>query len=505
MAVPHTNPPVSAVFALPANSPPIFGVVWSGANYVGQAPVAYYDVFASENSAPFTIWQWHTTATSALYSGTFGHTYAFYSVASDTAGNTEVPPPTPDALTTVSLSNAPPTIWFSTNVLAVNEGDRIKMTPTVEDPDLWPETFTFSLLAGAPTGVTVDRTTGQLQWTTARGSGPSTNVLGVVVTDNGFPQLSATGYVTVIIRRLNLPPVLAGIADRIINEGQLLTITNVLTDPNVPRHTWTFSLGAGAPVGASIDSSTGIFRWSPSNIQGPSTNWITVIVADTSLPSLSAAQLFSVIVRDTLNDFVVSVGSTNMFAGESNSVPVVLRSSIDLWGLSFTLQAPEERLTNATLRQTSPEVLSVGWQPLGSGLFSVSLALDPALSPASTRQLAWLDFTAPPAEHSAIVPLGIQTPLGLRAGTTWVTNAEGVGGRVIIVAREPVLTFENPATPIFTLYGFPGLEYVIQGATNLNASASWQDLFALVLTNRAQALIWTNDPAATRFLRTVSP
>jgi len=85
----QTNPPVSAVFSLPPRSPPTFGVVWSGANYVGQASIAYYDIFASDNGGAFTLWQTHTTATGALYYGSLGHTYSFYSVATDTAGNVD--------------------------------------------------------------------------------------------------------------------------------------------------------------------------------------------------------------------------------------------------------------------------------------------------------------------------------------------------------------------------------------------------------------------------------
>ncbi|MDZ4179119.1 MAG: hypothetical protein U1E29_07805, partial [Coriobacteriia bacterium] len=43
--------------------------------------------------------------------------------------------------------------------------------------------------------------------------------------------------------------------------------------------TLTFTLGAGAPAGASI-STTGVFTWTPTGAQGPGTYPITIVVSD---------------------------------------------------------------------------------------------------------------------------------------------------------------------------------------------------------------------------------
>src|ERR1022692_2277247 len=63
------------------------------------SPIAYFDVYVSDNGAPFTVWQTHTLQTGALFNGVLGHSYAFYSVATDSAGNVQAPPAIPDALT----------------------------------------------------------------------------------------------------------------------------------------------------------------------------------------------------------------------------------------------------------------------------------------------------------------------------------------------------------------------------------------------------------------------
>ena len=53
-----------------------------------------YNVYVSDDGGPFTLWQSDTTATSATFTGQVGHTYAFYSVATDNVGLVQ-PTPTP--------------------------------------------------------------------------------------------------------------------------------------------------------------------------------------------------------------------------------------------------------------------------------------------------------------------------------------------------------------------------------------------------------------------------
>ena len=56
-------------------------------------------------AAPFTLWQSDTTATSATYTGQIGHTYGFYSVATDNVGLVQ-PTPTSAQATTQIVSAA---------------------------------------------------------------------------------------------------------------------------------------------------------------------------------------------------------------------------------------------------------------------------------------------------------------------------------------------------------------------------------------------------------------
>ena len=86
------TPPVSAVTSADVDDAcdTSITVNWSGTDE--GSIIADYSVFVSVNGGPFTLWQESTTATSAVYEGTTGNSYAFYSVARDIVDNTEAVP-----------------------------------------------------------------------------------------------------------------------------------------------------------------------------------------------------------------------------------------------------------------------------------------------------------------------------------------------------------------------------------------------------------------------------
>ena len=57
------------------------------------------------------------------------------------------------------------------------------------------------------------------------------------------------------------------IDDQQIDEGTELSLTATVSGGSSVG--LSFNLGVGAPVGAAIDSQTGLFTWTPSEIQGP--------------------------------------------------------------------------------------------------------------------------------------------------------------------------------------------------------------------------------------------
>jgi hypothetical protein len=132
-------------------------------------------------------------------------------------------------------------------------------------------------------------------WTPTAAQAPSTNTISVIVQDNGQPQMSATNSIKVVVYRPNTPPVLAALSDQTVYANTLLTFTASATDTDQPPQTLTFSLGTDAPTGASI-TTNGVFNWTPTSAQAPSTNPVSVVVADSGVPQMSVTNSFSVVV-----------------------------------------------------------------------------------------------------------------------------------------------------------------------------------------------------------------
>jgi hypothetical protein len=328
--------------------------------------------------------------------------------------------------------------------------------------------------------MTINHSTGLITWPTGEITGPSTNTFTVIVTDDGLPPLSAATNVTVIVREVNTAPVLTPILNRTINEGANLWITNRATDADIPANRLTFNLGPGAPAGATI-TTNGLFHWKPTELQGPSTNLIRVIVSDDGIPSLSATQSFTVVVRDVLSDFKLAIGSTNVMAGENGVVPVLLTSGLDLTNISFFLETPSEQLTNFTLQPISAEILSSLLQPAGADRSEVQFTLDAGQMQFGLRQLAELGFLAATRTNSMVAPLRISQLQGIRSGNLVIANGMAVPGRIIIIANESVLEATQPTTLL--LYGKEGVHYAIEARTNLDAGTSWAEIYRLQLTN----------------------
>jgi hypothetical protein len=103
----------SSVAALPVvETLPDFNVSWSGSdNYAGSA-IADYSIYVSDNGGAYTAWLSDTTLTSGTYTGQASHTYDFYSVAGDNAGNVQATPSSAQAVTTVAkqTTGVPPTV-----------------------------------------------------------------------------------------------------------------------------------------------------------------------------------------------------------------------------------------------------------------------------------------------------------------------------------------------------------------------------------------------------------
>jgi hypothetical protein len=459
-----TTPPVSTVAALPAASPARFAVSWSGTDDLSG--IAFFDVYVSVNGGPFTQWLAQTLLNGSVYNGQPGGSYAFYSVATDSAGNVQPTPAAAQAQTSVSAVSNPPTLTLGAN-LVLTAGDTLNFFAQGQNgtPPL-----NYALLAGTPAGVLISPTTGGITWHTSPSDGGTTNLITVSVSDSASPALSATSSVQVIIRAVNTAPQLAAIPNFTIKEGQPLLITNLATDADLPPQTLTFTLGPGAPATATLNPSTGVFSWVPSFHDGPSTNSITVFVTDNGVPPLSDSQTFIVVVRKAQAQITLLAGSTNVLVGGSSSVPLTLVGDPTATQITFALDIAAGRLGSLALQSLGADVVSASLAPDVGDRSLVQFTLT-GTAVDSTRSLAQLSFAALPNVHSAIVPLNLTNLAGQASGIAY-TNTLAVGGTVILIGAEPVVWGNNPPSTL-TVFGQPGVTYSLDTAPGLEPPITW--------------------------------
>jgi hypothetical protein len=148
--------------------------------------------------------------------------------------------------------------------------------------------------------------------------GAITGARNVTVTNpDGQSATSATAILTILSGgATNHPPVLASIPNRTILEQNLLTFTNSATDPD--GNALTYSLDPPTPSGASVNPTTGVFTWTPTEAQGPMTTNLTVRVTDNGSPPLSDAKTFTVTVLESNRAPVLAaIGNRTIHAGTS--------------------------------------------------------------------------------------------------------------------------------------------------------------------------------------------
>ncbi len=228
-------------------------------------------------------------------------------------------------VTLPASTNQPPVLAPIGNK-TVTEGDVLTFTAAATDPDPG-QTLTFSLENGVsgqvPAGASIDPNTGVFTWTPTEADGPGTFTFDVVVTDNARSDRET---ITVTVNVTNsTTPILATIGNQVVSEGQVLTFTATATDPDAGQ-ALTFSLANGVsgqvPTGASIDPTTGVFSWTPTEADGPGTFTFDVVVTDNGVPALSDRETIVVTVNEVASVPIPS-GAVGWWKGDGTAADVL--------------------------------------------------------------------------------------------------------------------------------------------------------------------------------------
>lgn len=251
----------------------------------------------------------------------------------------------------VTEANTPPTLAAVADQ-TVAEGNTLSVKLIGNDLDLPANNLTYTLVSG-PAGAAVDAATGMFSWKPAVGSmNIAVTTATVQVSDNQQPPLTAQTSFNIGVTKLNTAPVLATIADQQISEGTALTVQLTATDAESATGL-IYSLVSG-PQGSSVNSATGVFSWTPTEAQGPSSALVTVQVSDTGSPALTATKTFVVTVKD-VNSAPVLAAVSNQFVTEGSTLLVNLTATdADLPAnvLAYSLVSGPAGMTVDTIRGT---------------------------------------------------------------------------------------------------------------------------------------------------------
>ncbi len=132
-------------------------------------------------------------------------------------------------------------------------------------------------------------------------------------------------------------PALATITNFTLDEGTLLTFTNTATDADTPAQMLTFSLAAGAPFGASVHPTTGVFTWVPVELQGGITHSITVQVSDNGQPARADTRTFTVTVNKVNSPPAIAALETQTVDEETALAVQLTATDTDLPAQSLSL------------------------------------------------------------------------------------------------------------------------------------------------------------------------
>jgi subtilisin-like proprotein convertase family protein len=198
-------------------------------------------------------------------------------------------------------NTVPPVTLFE----ITNQPATLLITNTATDTNYPKQTLTYQL-SGSPSWARIDYYSGVITLSPVEPQGLGvTNVITTVVTDNGYPPLSATNSFNVFVYEINTPPYwptnVPSQTNYTVIAGNLLTVTNTASDLDLPTNVLTYALSVSGGITNALISPNGIITWTPSSAQASNTYTFTTIVTDTNLyaltnQSLSATNTFTVTV-----------------------------------------------------------------------------------------------------------------------------------------------------------------------------------------------------------------
>ena len=236
---------------------------------------------------------------------------------------------------TVLEANRPPVLAPLADTTAT-PGATVTRDAGATDPDLPAQSISYSIVAGAQTGMSIDPVTGSFTWNVPANQAPGDYSVGLAASDGtgGFDTESF------VIHIQQAPPVLNALGPFTTAEMALFNFTATTTDHSLTGLVWS---AVGHPAGSGIDAGTGVFTWTPTEADGP------------------GGYMFDVIVHDALGRS--DTQSVSVTVTEANRPPV-LTAPTDVAGTAGEIATVSPTATDPDLpAQSLSWSISAGWRP----------------------------------------------------------------------------------------------------------------------------------------------
>jgi hypothetical protein len=347
----------------------------------------------------------------------------------------------------VVSTNPPPPVLTVPPTQTIYAGRLLDITDISATNSAFPnDTYSYETNS-APAGVSIDPATGELTWRPAAAQAPSVNTISVKVTDTDYPTLSAIGSFLVIVSQTPPPPSLTVPTTQTNYAGQTLTVTIFATNIYLPDSGFNFSLPSastnywittdGVLTWTNTGIRNGILTWTNNSVS-PSTNLISVIVSDDSVPALSATNSFKLIFLPPLPPILTVPTTQTIYVGQT---------------LTVTNFATNTYLPDSVFTFSLPSASTNYWITTGGVLTWTNMAALPGTN-----------FVSVKVTDNSVTPLS-------------ATNSF----KVIVTPSPPVLIVSNLLSGShsfqFSFRTLSNTTWRIDAATNLNAATNWLPIF----------------------------
>ncbi|MBX7167711.1 MAG: peptidylprolyl isomerase, partial [Pirellulales bacterium] len=214
------------------------------------------------------------------------------------------------------------------NDLSVVRGESVSVTLTGNDFDLPAQGLTFSIDPGPNSSAASlipaasPQRTAQFTFNSAGLTNGDYTVTVRVTESQGNNPLSGTKQITIHVVP-DPAPVIDPIGTQVVVQGETLSFTVAGHDPPPGTQALVYSLEPGAPAGASINASTGLFTFSPGREFQPGSQTITVRVTEQGGAQQFATRDFALTVLEDQPPVITPVADQNVVQGETLVVNVV--------------------------------------------------------------------------------------------------------------------------------------------------------------------------------------